>query len=325
MKSRINVNKVLIALLLLAVASCSQQYNRDNVAGASAGLPTSLGNVEFVEIEIPGKNGQPGEVIQAFPSEGDFEAAINAVETTATYLTNIGLECETVALDQDIEADQETSFRVDCYAGFYVQIMPESPGQRDIKGSVKFVRLTEEQKNRSFPDTLFDFEVNQDPLAEESILGFVGLSAFFSGDTAQLVSAVLVVTPSQGSGEPITTTSSNILLGCDDELDNSGSSVCGGELGGEGPAAPAPETPETPALEPEPELAPGPATTTCSNGIPGVPGGGVCCAASCGRCGGFGCGDFPGGSDNCCSSAIHDSGNLCSVTLSAPCIVDQTN
>ncbi|CAN0489811.1 unnamed protein product, partial [Scytosiphon promiscuus] len=38
----------------------------------------------------------------------------------------------------------------------------------------------------------------------------------------------------------------------------------------------------------------------CSNGLPGVQFGDVCCDASCGTCGGAGCGSRPGGSVRWC-------------------------
>lgn len=46
----------------------------------------------------------------------------------------------------------------------------------------------------------------------------------------------------------------------------------------------------------------------------------VCCANSCGSCGGSGCGSLPGGGGNCCTGAILDSGRWClSGDVSAPC------
>jgi hypothetical protein len=36
----------------------------------------------------------------------------------------------------------------------------------------------------------------------------------------------------------------------------------------------------------------------------GIANGDVCCAKSCGRCGGSGCGELKGGSDKCCSGNI---------------------
>ncbi|CAN0414131.1 unnamed protein product, partial [Scytosiphon promiscuus] len=60
---------------------------------------------------------------------------------------------------------------------------------------------------------------------------------------------------------------------------------------------------------------------TCSNGLPGFETGGVCCATSCGSCGGVGCGSLPGGSASCCSNVIIASGEQCSVTEEAPCVI----
>lgn len=47
----------------------------------------------------------------------------------------------------------------------------------------------------------------------------------------------------------------------------------------------------------------------------------VCCAASCGRCGGTGCSLLPGGSSQCCMNNIISAGYSCQVT-GAPCILD---
>jgi len=51
----------------------------------------------------------------------------------------------------------------------------------------------------------------------------------------------------------------------------------------------------------------------------GVSSGMYCCASSCGTCGGSQCGNRPGGSSNCCTSRIKDSGRYCD-TNEAPCI-----
>ena len=46
----------------------------------------------------------------------------------------------------------------------------------------------------------------------------------------------------------------------------------------------------------------------------------VCCAQSCGSCGGRGCGSLPGGSQSCCYGRVRDSTNICDGTTSnAPC------
>ena len=52
----------------------------------------------------------------------------------------------------------------------------------------------------------------------------------------------------------------------------------------------------------------------------GVQSGNTCCAASCGTCGGTGCGSRPGGSEACCSSNIADSGRLCT-EVGPPCVM----
>jgi hypothetical protein len=61
------------------------------------------------------------------------------------------------------------------------------------------------------------------------------------------------------------------------------------------------------------------ADPTCETGIQA---GSACCPAACGECGGEGCSQRPGGTANCCSGAINDSGVLCSGSA-PPCIVVQ--
>lgn len=53
----------------------------------------------------------------------------------------------------------------------------------------------------------------------------------------------------------------------------------------------------------------------------GVASGAVCCAATCGECGGAGCSQRPGGTANCCTGAIDDSGVSCS-SSGPPCRMD---
>ena len=63
--------------------------------------------------------------------------------------------------------------------------------------------------------------------------------------------------------------------------------------------------------------------TVCSNGLSGVEADEICCALSCGLCGGVGCGSVPGlTGDQCCITTIEASGELCSITGAAPCRVD---
>ncbi|CAM9240943.1 unnamed protein product, partial [Ectocarpus sp. 12 AP-2014] len=83
-------------------------------------------------------------------------------------------------------------------------------------------------------------------------------------------------------------------------------------------SAPAP----TPVAEPvAPVTEP---TDVCSNGIPGVQSGVSCCLAECGGCGGSGCAELGGGlgEHNCCEGDIEEFGELCSIKLEAPCVVD---
>lgn len=66
------------------------------------------------------------------------------------------------------------------------------------------------------------------------------------------------------------------------------------------------------------------ADSVCSNGFPGVQDEAACCAENCGQCGGAGCGTLngTGGTDFCCSSSIIANGTSCSVTLEAPCFIE---
>eukprot|EP00752_Nemacystus_decipiens_P006649 g5977.t1 len=57
----------------------------------------------------------------------------------------------------------------------------------------------------------------------------------------------------------------------------------------------------------------------CSNGLPGYEASDVCCPLSCGTCGGSGCSQL---GEGCCTSDVKDSGELCSETMAAPCIID---
>ncbi|CAN0170098.1 unnamed protein product, partial [Ectocarpus sp. 13 AM-2016] len=61
--------------------------------------------------------------------------------------------------------------------------------------------------------------------------------------------------------------------------------------------------------------------STCEGGIVGVQASNVCCASSCGSCGGVGCSTRDGGEDNCCGAQIRIADRDCSVTGEAPCIV----
>lgn len=69
------------------------------------------------------------------------------------------------------------------------------------------------------------------------------------------------------------------------------------------------------------------ADPVCSNGLSGIDSsnGDVCCAPGCGQCGSSGCSQA-GAPDltanDCCVTEIADFGELCSVTGSAPCIIN---
>ena len=61
----------------------------------------------------------------------------------------------------------------------------------------------------------------------------------------------------------------------------------------------------------------------------GIADGNACCALTCGSCGGSGCGDRPGGADNCCyghiaGSSAPDNVPLCRDNLGrGPCVIDE--
>ena len=60
-----------------------------------------------------------------------------------------------------------------------------------------------------------------------------------------------------------------------------------------------------------------------TGGLPcadGILSGDICCAASCGSCGGTGCGSRPGGASSCCTGSIRDSGRSCDA-YEPPCVV----
>merc|ERR1711953_510337 len=58
----------------------------------------------------------------------------------------------------------------------------------------------------------------------------------------------------------------------------------------------------------------------CADGIFKTQNGvGVCCAKSCGTCGGSGCGGFPGGKWNCCADAIAKDGDNCTKSDDTGC------
>jgi hypothetical protein len=75
---------------------------------------------------------------------------------------------------------------------------------------------------------------------------------------------------------------------------------------------------DTSALLSSLEVTQGSASTYCSRGIEH---GGACCAAACGSCGGSGCGSLPGGSSQCCSGTILNSGVICKKAEDVACII----
>ena len=74
-------------------------------------------------------------------------------------------------------------------------------------------------------------------------------------------------------------------------------------------------------LGPTPNPRPEP-TKECkqAGGILGPKDSHACCPASCGKCGGKGCADLPGGKTACCSKEVEKKGDSCA-TNKAPCVV----
>lgn len=60
----------------------------------------------------------------------------------------------------------------------------------------------------------------------------------------------------------------------------------------------------------------------CSDELGGIENAGICCAATCGSCGGRGCRSRMGGEENCCTGYIATNGAPCSETNAPPCIID---
>lgn len=61
----------------------------------------------------------------------------------------------------------------------------------------------------------------------------------------------------------------------------------------------------------------------CSTGLPGLFGlAAACCSASCGDCGGPGCGSRPGGSGNCCGTIIIGNNRNCDL-VDPPCTIQR--
>ena len=73
-------------------------------------------------------------------------------------------------------------------------------------------------------------------------------------------------------------------------------------------------------LGPKPNPGPNPSQECEHAGGILAKGGQACCAASCGKCGGKGCNDLPGGKTACCSKEVEKKGDSC-LTHKAPCVV----
>ena len=62
---------------------------------------------------------------------------------------------------------------------------------------------------------------------------------------------------------------------------------------------------------------------TAQNCMHGIAGNSVCCAATCGTCGGSGCQSRPGGRASCCSGTVRDNAPPCSDNgQQGPCVMD---
>ena len=76
-----------------------------------------------------------------------------------------------------------------------------------------------------------------------------------------------------------------------------------------------------PSPTPAPTATPAPTGEWCARGVvaPGPPD--VCCAASCGACGGWDCDGLDGGPDACCTYRILNAGRRCNATADEACVV----
>ncbi len=79
--------------------------------------------------------------------------------------------------------------------------------------------------------------------------------------------------------------------------------------------SPTPASTLSPTSPPMPAPTPSPADPLCENGILDNK---ICCMLSCGVCGGTGCGQLPGGGENCCVGAIFQDNMSCH-NVGAPC------
>ena len=92
-------------------------------------------------------------------------------------------------------------------------------------------------------------------------------------------------------------------------------------------ASPTPNPSKAPTTSPTASpgtSSPSPPASYCMDGILNS-NGSACCAASCGRCGGSGCGQLPGGGSQCCSSAIVEAGRTCSSFSDTACLLPNTS
>ena len=229
------VKKIWFTAMLSAAVGCSPQYSNSS-QNAAPGLPSSLGDIELVEVPLPGR---PGETIKAFPSKDAFESAMNPEETTAIYLNYIQPECSSEVLNLVPTPDGTPSSRLDCYAGFYVRDESTSLSLAGESLPADFVRLTDELKNSVYPNVQFDFTVaspDSSTFPSSKTSGFVGMS--YSYDLAHLgqhADVSLQITPEPGSGIPVITKSDNpLFVGCGPELD--GNNTCNDVIAGEIPS-----------------------------------------------------------------------------------------
>jgi len=82
--------------------------------------------------------------------------------------------------------------------------------------------------------------------------------------------------------------------------------------------------PQPPSPPSPPSPSPAPADPFCERGIAEhnpTQAGDACCPMSCGRCGGSGCSNLPGGKQMCCAGIVHTAGLSCD-THDAPCVVN---
>lgn len=129
----------------------------------------------------------------------------------------------------------------------------------------------------------------------------------------------------QNGRRPDAITPATVASGFDNAPDVQGTPSTGGspDIGSgpddQSPSAPSDEMPSSEESEEDP--AQKPVENDEGQSDAGICKGSICCASSCGKCGGSGCHLRPGGGPSCCMGRISESGKSCS-RGGPPCIRD---